>query len=69
MIQTIRQCPDCASDRLFEQHHAPAGSCPDSQDGNCREWFCTDCGAALLIGLGFGLRHAVTALEKRDRVA
>jgi hypothetical protein len=69
MIQVIRHCSDCASDRLFEQYHATAGDCPDSPDGECPEWSCTGCGAALLIGLDFSLLIAVEALELRDRVA
>jgi hypothetical protein len=51
MVEMTRYCPDCGRDRLFEQHHTAAGSCPDSADGCCPEWLCTDCGAALLIGL------------------
>jgi hypothetical protein len=49
MVETIWFCPDCGWDRLFEQHHAAAGACPDSPDGWCFEWYCTDCGAALLL--------------------
>ena len=26
-------------------------SCPDVPDGDCREWACTVCGDALIIGL------------------
>ena len=51
MAETIRYCPDCGRDRLFEQHHA-AGYCPDDPDGCCSEWSCTDCGSALLIQAG-----------------
>jgi hypothetical protein len=49
MVEMIRFCPDCARNRLFEQHHVAAGACPDSPDSWCPEWCCTDCGAALLI--------------------
>ncbi len=49
MVEMIRYCPDCGWDRLFEQHHAETGSCPDSPDDWCPELSCTDCGAALLI--------------------
>jgi hypothetical protein len=69
MIQVIRDCPECASDRLFEQYHAAAGNCPDSPDGDCPEWSCTDCGAAVLIGLNSTERYAAEALELRDLVA
>jgi len=51
MIQMIRLCPDCGWDRRFEQHHTVAGSCPDSPDGDCPEWCCAPCGAAMLIGV------------------
>lgn len=45
-----RICPDCGGDRQFEQHHGPAGWCPDAPDRCCPEWYCLACGAALLIG-------------------
>jgi hypothetical protein len=51
MVEKTRHCPDCGRDRLFEQHHQVAGGCPDSPDGWCPEWLCTQCGAALLVGL------------------
>ena len=51
MSQPFRHCPECGEDRLFEQHHADAGSCPDVPHGCCPEWACTACGAALLSGL------------------
>ena len=47
---TTRACPECDGERLFEQVHAEAGECPDSPDGHCPEWSCTECGAALLAG-------------------
>jgi hypothetical protein len=68
MTQVIRHCPDCGPDRLFEQYHA-AGNCPDSPDGDCPEWSCAGCGAAVLIGLNSTLHIAAGALELRDRVA
>jgi len=51
MVEMVRFCPDCGGNRLFEQRHAVAGRCPDSPDGRCPEWCCTDCGAALLVRL------------------
>ena len=33
MVETIRYCPDCGRERLFEQPHAIAGTCPDAPDG------------------------------------
>jgi hypothetical protein len=68
MIQVIRHCPDCGRDRLVEQYHPP-GACPDSADGECPEWYCTECGTALLTGLAFGRDDAAEAPELRDRVA
>jgi len=50
MTQVTRQCPDCGWDSPFEQHHDLPGQCPDAPDGECPEWSCTACGAALLIG-------------------
>jgi hypothetical protein len=69
MVETIKFCPDCGGDRPFEQHHGTAGSCPDAPDGYCAEWFCTGCGAALLIGLPPGPADAVRAREPGRRVA
>ena len=50
MTEMTWHCPDCGQDSLFEQIH-DAGNCPDSPDGDCPEWACTGCGAALLVGL------------------
>ena len=47
MSPMFRPCPDCGGERLFEQPHEAQGSCPDSPDGLCPEWACTDCGTAL----------------------
>jgi hypothetical protein len=69
MTQVIRHCPECGPERFFEQYHATAGSCPDSPDGDCPEWSCADCGAAVLIGLDSTLRHGAEAPELRARVA
>jgi hypothetical protein len=50
MVEMVRYCPDCGADQLFGQHHPVTGECPDSPDGCCFEWFCAECGTALLIG-------------------
>jgi hypothetical protein len=63
MSETFRHCPECGTQRLFEQHHPAAGSCPDAADGNCPEWACTGCGTALLAG--FVLYQAGTAAAGR----
>jgi len=49
--QLSRHCAGCNDERLFEQFHAAPASCPDVPDGDCREWGCTVCGDALIIGL------------------
>ena len=69
MVETIRYCPDCGWDRLFEQPHALAGGCPDAPDGCCAEWFCTGCGAAMLIGFTSYPTVAVYARQPASRVA
>jgi hypothetical protein len=50
MSPMFRLCPECDGERLFEQPHDVPGGCPDSPDGNCPEWSCAECGAALLAG-------------------
>jgi hypothetical protein len=69
MVETIRFCPDCGWDSPFEQHHGAAGSCPDAPDGDCAEWSCTECGAALLCGFPPSFARAVRAREPGRRVA
>jgi len=49
MGPTFRLCQDCGRELLFEQPHSAPGSCPDTPDGLCPEWSCTQCGAALLV--------------------
>jgi hypothetical protein len=51
MSQAFRQCSECGGERMFTQHHDIPGSCPDSPDGECPEWFCTGCDSAVLVGL------------------
>ena len=51
LARMVRHCPDCGSDQPFEQYHPDGLDCPDSPDGECPEWSCTACGAALLLGL------------------
>ena len=54
-------CRDCGSERLFEQPHELVGSCPDTPDGVCPEWLCTECGAALLASLPVIVRAPLPA--------
>jgi transposase-like protein len=42
---TTMQCPVCQDERVVEQP-----PCAD-EHADCPEWLCTDCGAALLIGV------------------
>jgi len=51
MTDDFRHCPGCGSKREFVQVHPRQARCPDGAAGGCPEWFCTACGAALLIGL------------------
>lgn len=46
-----RYCRECGDERPFEQFHPE--DCPDVP-GDCPEWSCTGCGAALIIGLAAG---------------
>jgi hypothetical protein len=70
MTRIVRHCPDCGWDRPFEQHHDEPGGCPDSPDGDCPEWSCTACGAALLIGAAWPApARLAPAAQLRGRVA
>jgi hypothetical protein len=69
MVETIRYCPECRGERLFEQPHAVAGSCPDAVDGCCAEWCCTGCGAAMLIGWTSYPARPAFARQPASRVA
>ncbi len=69
MAQLVRHCPDCGSDRPFEQYHQEDLGCPDSPDGECPEWSCTACGAALFIDF-VPYAHETSRMSAiRDRVA
>jgi hypothetical protein len=47
MSQPVGNCPGCGGDEPFEQIHA--GTCPDT-GGECPEWACVSCGAAIIMG-------------------
>lgn len=51
MIDAYRDCPGCGAPREFAQLHPEPERCPDVAGGRCPEWFCTDCGASLLLEL------------------
>jgi hypothetical protein len=69
MVEMVRFCPDCGWNRLFEQRHTVAGRCPDSADGCCPEWCCTDCGAALLARFTSLLPEVAPQRQPGRRVA
>jgi hypothetical protein len=50
MSQASRPCPDCGGEQVFEPYHDPPGSCPDCPGGECPEWACARCGAAVWAG-------------------
>jgi hypothetical protein len=62
MGQMTRHCRECGRDQLFDQPHEGEGCCPDVPDGNCQEWACTGCGAALFAGLA-GLMADVSSVR------
>lgn len=37
-------CPDCCDERVFDQP-----LCEDGHGHDCPEWFCVDCGYAMLL--------------------
>jgi hypothetical protein len=56
-VPTIeRSCPSCRDQRLFEQP-----PCVDGHGVDCTEWCCTECGAAVLIGLAAELAASPAA--------
>jgi hypothetical protein len=65
----FRSCQDCGGERLFEQPHEATGSCPDSPDGLCPEWSCTECGAAVITMVVPLLAEAATTPDAVGRVA
>ena len=48
MSKLLGNCPGCGCDELFEQIHLDG--CPDAGGGECPEWACTACGAAVIMG-------------------
>ena len=47
MSKLLGNCPGCGCDEPFEQIHI--GGCPDTGGGECPEWACTACGAAVIM--------------------
>ena len=52
MSQPLGNCPGCGGDEPFEQIHQ--GACPDADGGDCPEFACTGCGAAVIMGTTSG---------------
>jgi hypothetical protein len=48
MSQPVGNCLSCGGDEPFEQIHV--GTCPDT-GGDCPEWACVSCGAAVIMGI------------------
>jgi hypothetical protein len=69
VTQLVRYCRDCGGIRPFEQPHDLRGQCPDVPDGECPEWSCTACGAALLINVLAVSSEPVADAGLRRRVA
>lgn len=46
-----RHCRECGQDRLFDQPHDAGRAIDDGceVEGDCPEWACTACGAALIM--------------------
>ena len=59
-------CPSCGQDTEFEQPACVDGHTVDG--GECPEWACVDCGAALVTGVVVA-EPAVVADTVRARVA
>ncbi|TVZ03409.1 hypothetical protein EAS64_23720 [Trebonia kvetii] len=74
MTQPLGNCPGCGGDEPFEQVHPGrhAGDrCPDV-DGECPEWVCLGCGAAVVMGtvfMGTGVPTGSEALTSDDAFA
>lgn len=78
MTNTFRDCPGCRHRSEFVSIHPGPEGCPDVSSGICPEWFCTACGAGLLLEVPPGPRdlaadlaaaRARSSLESLDRVA
>jgi hypothetical protein len=68
MTQIVRHCEDCDWDRPFDQLHDQPDQCPDAPDGECPEWYCTTCGAAVLIGVVLPMTVRASTLVRAGAV-
>jgi hypothetical protein len=65
MIQPVGNCPGCGGDEPFERIHV--GTCPDT-GGECPEWACVSCGAAVIMGtIPAAAAPAATAGQAADQ--
>ena len=63
MVQSYRDCPECGQNKPFEQPHET--DCPDAPDGQCPEWDCAECGAALIVPIFAGAAAPVVVRPVR----
>lgn len=66
MSQPVGNCPGCGGDEPFEQIHA--GTCPDT-GGECPEWACVSCGAAVIMGTAPAVEPAADIAGQTVRAA
>lgn len=59
-MSPLGNCPECGGDQPFEQIHP--GECPDIDSGECPEWLCVACGAAVIMGTVVGTAVASSAI-------
>lgn len=53
-IMAVQWCTTCRSDRSFEQP-----LCGEGHGADCPEWFCADCGVAVVLATSAGVEVAV----------
>ena len=69
MNQMDDYCPDCRETGALAQLHPDPGTCFDTSDGICQEWYCIACGAALLRSTIPAPRQPLSAAELTRRAA
>ena len=74
MTSAYRNCPSCGTPNEFAQLHPDPERCPDVPSGRCPEWFCTACGAGLMVellpvSLDIANARAGGSIGSLDRVA
>lgn len=66
-MNPLGNCPGCGGDEPFEQIHP--GACPDTDGGDCPEWMCALCGAAVIMGTVPSARAEPVAASQHPRAA